>query len=148
MNAEQRQPPGFWIGLALGLPLIAVGMIGALDNASRVHPAELGRWVIGSAIVHDGLVLPFVLLVGYFARRVTPVVAWPAVRWALATSGVIAVVAWPFVRGYGRRSSNPSLLPRDYTLGTWVAVAAVWLVAALWAALAWRGRSTVGADQS
>jgi hypothetical protein len=116
-----RQPRGFWIGLALGLPLMAVGLVGAFDNAARTHPAELGRGVV--------------------ARRVTPAAAWPAVRWALATSGVVALVAWPFVRGYGRRPANPSLLPRDYALGTWVALAAVWVVAAIWASVAWRRSS-------
>ena len=144
MSTDARQPRGFWIGLVLGAPLMAVGVIGALDNSARAHPAELGRWIVGSAIVHDALVLPLVLVVGLVARRFTPPVAWPAVRWALATTGVIAVVAWPFVRGYGRRAANPSLLPRDYTMGTWAAVALVWLAAGLWAVVAWRRARSEG----
>ncbi|MGK2950594.1 MAG: hypothetical protein ACSLFP_18620 [Acidimicrobiales bacterium] len=133
-----RQPRGFWVGLALGVPVMAVGVVGALDNAGRAHPGELARWVVGSALVHDAVVLPVVLALGWVAHRTTPAPAWPAVRWALATTGVIALVAWPFVRGYGRRAANPSLLPRDYALGTVAAVAAVWAVAAAWAWLGWR----------
>lgn len=121
--------PGLWIGLALGLPIIGWGIRGVLSEGARTHPAELGRWIVGSTVVHDAVVLPVVLLVAVTARRLVPVSAWPAVRWALATTGVLALVSWPFVRGYGRRSSNPSLLPRNYTAGTLVAVAAVWIVA-------------------
>jgi hypothetical protein len=143
VTAPERQPRGFWVGLALGVPIMAVGVVGALDNAERTHPAELARWVVGGALVHDALVLPIVLLVGWGARRLTPPVAWPAVRWALATSAVVALVAWPFVRGYGRRASNPSLLPRDYASGTLLAVAAVWAVAIAWAVVAARrGRAS------
>lgn len=138
MSDHVRPPRGFWVGLALGAPIMAVGVVGALDNAARTHPAELARWVVGGALVHDLVVLPLVALVGWTARRVTPVVAWPAVRWALATSAVIAVVAWPFVRGYGRRAANPSLLPRDYALGTALAVLTVWVAALVWVLVARR----------
>ena len=46
-----------------------------------------------------------------------------------ATSAVLAVVAWPFVRGYGRQPGNPSLLPRNYAAGLVVYLAAIWTVA-------------------
>ncbi len=129
--------PGRWIGLALGAPVIAWGIRGVLMESARTHPAELARWLVGSAVVHDAVVLPIVASVAVLARRVVSDRAWPAVRWALATSGVVAIVSWPFVRGYGRRASNPSLLPRDYGTGVAVALAAVWLVCG---AVCWRAR--------
>jgi hypothetical protein len=95
---------------------------------------------VGSAVFHDELILPVVLLVAVGARRLVPARTWPFVRWALATTGVLALVSWPFVRGYGRRSSNPSLLPRDYTAGVLVAVMLVWLVAGVAALVQVRGR--------
>jgi hypothetical protein len=132
--------PGLWIGLALGLPIIGWGIRGALSEEARTHPAELGRWIVGSAVVHDALILPVVLLVAVGARRLVPARTWAFVRWALATTGVLALVSWPFVRGYGRRSSNASLLPRDYTAGVLVAVMLVWLVAGVAALVQVRGR--------
>lgn len=134
--------PGLWIGLALGVPIMAWGVRGILENATRTHPAELARWVVGSAVAHDALVLPSVVTVAVVARRVTPARLWPAVRWALATTGVVALVSWPFVRGYGRSAGNPSLLPRDYATGVAVALVLVWLVVAVVAArAAVRGRA-------
>lgn len=135
-RSARREPtgPGLWIGLALGVPCIAWGIRGVLAESARTHPAELGRWIVGSAVVHDALLLPVVLGVGVLARRFVPTVAWPAVRWALATTGVVLLVSWPFVRGYGRRPSNPSLLPRAYGTGVLVTLALVWVVAL---AVAW-----------
>jgi hypothetical protein len=57
------------------------------------------------------------------------------VRAALLTTAVLVAVGWPFVRGYGRSPSIPSLLPRNYATGLAAAVAVVWLIAAAWAAL-------------
>jgi hypothetical protein len=121
---------GLVAGLVLGLPLVAVGLRGALVNADRTHPAELAAWVVGSAVVHDVVVVPAVVAVGWLGRRVVPAPAWPAVRAGLAAAGVLAVVAWPFVRGYGRDPANPSLLPRDYGAGLAAGLAAIALATA------------------
>lgn len=137
--------PGRWIGLALGVPLIAWGVRGIVMDAARTHPAELGRWLVGSAVVHDAVLLPVVLGIAVATRRLASDRVWPLVRWALSTTGVVLLVSWPFVRGYGQRSSNPSLLPRDYATGVVVAIAAVWLVTG---AVAWfwrRGHTAGGA---
>ena len=133
---HERSETGLWIGLALGVPLMAWGMRGIVLDSGQTHPAELARWIVGSAAVHDALVLPVVSTVAVVARRLAPPSSWPVVRWALATTAILAIVAWPFVRGYGRRPDNPSLLPRNYAGGTMAVLAGVWLVAlalAVWA---------------
>ena len=117
---------GRWIGLALGTPVMAWGVQGALGDAGDAHPGELARWILGSALVHDLLLLPAALVVGVAARRVLPEVAWPAVRWAMFTTAVLVMVSWPFVRGYGRLADNPSVLPRDYRAGLVLALLVVW----------------------
>lgn len=127
---------GLLIGLALGLPVLAYGVWGVLVDADRTHPAELARWVVGSAVATDLLVVPAVIAIGAAARRVTPRPWWPTVRAALMVTGSLVLVAWPFVRGYGDDPANPSLLPRDYPAGLAIAVAVVWAVAA--SHLAWR----------
>lgn len=137
VTGHDHTGPGRWIGLAVGAPIIAWGIRGILMESARTHPGEIARWIVGSALVHDAVLLPVVVSVAVVARRFVPDQAWPAVRWALATSGVVALVSWPFVRGYGRRAGNPSLLPRDYGAGVAIAIAGVWL---LTAALCWRAQ--------
>jgi hypothetical protein len=126
---------GLLAGLALGLPVIAYGLWGVLIDADRTHPAELARWVVGSAVATDLLVVPAVIAIGAAARRLTPRPWWPTVRTALMVTGSLALVAWPFVRGYGDDPANASLLPRNYAAGLAMAVAVVWALAA--ARLAW-----------
>jgi hypothetical protein len=137
---ETTSRRGLLVGLALGLPVISYGLWGVLVDADRTHPAELARWVVGSAAAVDLLVVPAVIAIGAVARRVTPRPWWPTIRAALVVTGSLALVAWPFVRGYGDDPANPSLLPRDYPAGLASAVVVVWVLAA--ARLAWRWAAT------
>lgn len=132
---------GQLIGLALGLPVLAYGVRGVLVDARRTHPFELGRWIVGSAIVHDALVVPIVLAVSFVVTRLVPPWARPPLLWALATSTILTVYAWPFVRGYGHNPSVPSLLARNYASGLLAYLAVVAAVAVAWAIV--RRRSTV-----
>ncbi|MFN8051986.1 MAG: hypothetical protein U0Q22_11140 [Acidimicrobiales bacterium] len=137
MNRDAR--PAI-LGALVGVPMLAYGVWGVLADADRTHPFELARWVIGADLAHDLLLAPFVVAIGWCIGRVLPPFARSPVRWAAATSGVLALIAWPFVRGYGRNESVPSLLDRNYARGLLVYVGAVWLAAAAWAAL--RARAT------
>jgi hypothetical protein len=134
---------GLIVGLVLGVPVIAYGVRGVFVDATDTHPAELARWIVGAAVVNDLILLPLAGAAAWVLRRFTPTSAWPVVRAGALTVGVLALVAWPFVRGYGDDPGNPSRLPRDYGLGLAVAVA---IVAALTTALAaWRVRRARGA---
>jgi hypothetical protein len=133
-------PRGLLVGLAAGAPVMAYGVWGAVGEAGRVHPPELARWIVGAAVVHDLVVVPVVLAVAWSARRVVPEPAWRAVRSGLVVSGTLALVAWPFVRGYGRSAGNPSLFPRDYAAGLLAALAVVWAVVAVAVVAAHRRR--------
>lgn len=133
----------FWIGMVLGVPIIAFGIRGAIVNTRDARAGELGRWLVGSALVHDAVILPIVLMVGAAGRRWAPGWAWPAVGWGLMTTGVVLVVSRPFVAGYGYNPANPSALSRNYGLGVGAALAAVWTATAVWALLTRRrARST------
>jgi hypothetical protein len=116
---------GTWIGLGLGVSIIAFGLAGAVRSTQRLELLDLLRWMAGAAVVHDLVVVPAALLAGTVLRRVVPSWAWPTVRWALVTAAVLALLAWPFVREYGGRASVPSHLPRDYSAGLLAYVGAV-----------------------
>ena len=130
--SEPSSRLGFAIGLLVGVPMLAVGVIGVLDNAPSTHPAELARWVLGAALVHDLVVLPIVAVASTLVWRALPTRVRMPVGWALATTAVVAVVSSPFVRGYGLRPGNESLLPRDHGSATLAALAVVWVTAGIW----------------
>ena len=119
---------------------MAYGVRGVLVDAADTHPAELARWIVGAALVHDAVLIPLVALVAWALRRVTPARWWPAVRAGAVTTGVLALVAWPLVLGYGRDPGNPSLFPRNYGLGLAVTLAVVWLAVAATCGARWLRR--------
>jgi hypothetical protein len=127
---------GLVVGLVLGVPIMLFGIRGAVIDAHDTHPAELGRWLIGVAVVHDLVVLPMVGALAWAVRRAVPAVAWPAARAGAIAAGTLVVVSWPFARGYGASAGNPSLLSRDYVVGPLLAVAAIVAVTAVAAVVA------------
>ena len=126
---------GLVVGLAVGVLVMAYGVRGVLVDAADTHPAELARWIVGGALVHDLVLIPLVAAVAWGLRRLLPGRWWGPVRAGLVVTGTLCLVAVPFVAGLGRDPGNPSLLPRDYAAGLVAAVAAVWLAAAGLAAL-------------
>lgn len=118
--------------IVLGIATAAYGIWGAIDNGGRTHPLELTGWVVGADLAHDLLLAPVVAAVSWLVARTVPTTAQHPIRWALATSGVLALIAWPFVRGYGRNASVPSLLDRNYGRGLIVYLAVVWFAAGIW----------------
>jgi F0F1-type ATP synthase membrane subunit c/vacuolar-type H+-ATPase subunit K len=119
----------FWIATAVGWAIIVGAVAGAVADRRDAQPQELGRWVVGAALVHDLLWLPLVALAGVALSRVARGRLPRAIAWAIATSAVLVVVAWPFIRGYGRQRGNPSLLPRNYAAGVAAYLVAIWIVA-------------------
>jgi hypothetical protein len=128
--------PLFWLSAGAGGVIIVFGVHSALAASHRTRPAVLARWIVGAAIVHD---LGWIAVVGVasLATRWVPATLRPPLRWAVATSAILTLVAWPFVRGYGRNPGNPSLLPRSYAAGLLAYLAVIWALAAGWAVLAW-----------
>jgi len=120
----------FWVTTAIGWAVMAAAVIGALGDRRDAQPTVLARWLVAGAVLHDLLWLPVVALVGAGLARIARGSRVPAaVRWAIATSAVLALIAWPFVRGYGRNRGNPSLLPRNYAHGLVAYLALTWLLA-------------------
>ncbi len=127
---------GFWLSATAGWALIVIGVRGMLANSVDTRPADLARFVVIGALVHDLVVAPVVLAVGTAVARTVRGSARTALQVALFLTAVTALYAYPLVRGFGRASRNPSSLPHDYAANLTMVLGAVWAVAA--AALLWR----------
>ncbi|MGH9182172.1 MAG: hypothetical protein ACRDY5_10715, partial [Acidimicrobiales bacterium] len=130
---SQARPGGpvFWAGAVVGWGIIAAGLVGLFAESARTRPPDAARFVLGAALVHDLLVAPLVIALGLLVNRLAPRRSRPVVQGALIVSGAVALFSVPFVRGYGRQPTNPSVLPGNYAAGLATVLALVWGAAAL-----------------
>lgn len=119
----------FWAAVALGWSLIAFAAAGIAGDARDVPPTAFLRSTLGILALHDLLFAPLVLLVARSARRLRAPVRTAVARFAIV-GGSLALFSVPFVAGWGRLATNPSVLPRDYTRGLFLALAGAALIAA------------------
>lgn len=112
---------------ALGGGLMAHGGWLLLERTREDTVPQLVVWLAGAVVLHDGLLVPLVLLCGWALHTLAPPWAWGVLRGGLVVAGLWTLLALPVLARPGR-PANPSVLPLDY-LHNWawglVAVAAV-----------------------
>jgi hypothetical protein len=123
--ARRHGGPAFWAALALGWLVIAWAIRGVWRQRGGTVPREFARWFVGLGLLHDLVVLPIVLSVGWLTGRLPIAVRRPA-QAGLATTAVMTAFAWPLLRGYSRRASNRTVLPLDYTRSYVIVLSLVW----------------------
>lgn len=120
----------FWLSAAAGWALIAIGLRGVFEHTIDTRPADLARFVVGGALVHDLVVAPVVLLLALVVSRAVPRRARPVVQAALVITAAVTLFSYPLVRMYGRATHNPTSLPRDYAHNLLLVLGLVWAAAA------------------
>ena len=144
MNERESAAPSgvaFWLCAAVGLAIVGFGVGGLL---TQLDGRALTSWLKvfgGGLLVHDAIFAPLVVLGSVLLVRVVPASVRAPVQGALIVSGALVAISVPVVGGYGRLANNPSLLPSDaYGVRLVLALAVVWLVAAVVAVLGRRFR--------
>jgi hypothetical protein len=127
-----------WLFLLPGLAAVGYGVRGLLTAGSQVPLDSWLTWFVGSALLNDLVLAPLWIGLGWLSARLLPRAARPAVVVGAAVSGVLALVALPFVLGKGRDPANSSFLPRDYGVTLLVLVLVVWALTAVAAVVAVR----------
>jgi hypothetical protein len=122
--------PAFWLAFGFGWLVIAWAVRGLWRQRGGTVPRGFARWFLGAGLVHDLVWLPIVVVAGVATRRLPAGTRWP-VQAGLATTAVLTVFSWPLLRGYSRRSSNPTVLPLQYGTAFATVLAVVWCAVAL-----------------
>ncbi|MEV5609068.1 hypothetical protein [Streptomyces sp. NPDC052225] len=110
-----------WALGAVGVGVAAIGVSELWSGTRAGTPAEVAVWLVGAVVVHDGLLVPFVMAVGLLIGGGR---ARGALRAGLITAGCLILVAVPVVLRPGR-PRNPSVLPLDYPLDLGLLLAGV-----------------------
>ncbi|MEV7521968.1 hypothetical protein [Streptomyces sp. NPDC091371] len=119
-----------WSLGAAGLLLIGIG---GWQLSRLPAPGDVGVWLVGALVLHDGLIAPLVLAVGLL------IAAGPArgvLRGALVTGGSLLLITLPLLVRPGA-PANPSALPLPYARNLLLVLGAVAVVAAAAVLLGW-----------
>jgi hypothetical protein len=128
--------PGLLLRIAAGVAGVVMFVVAARYAAMRsidVRPALWVRWWVTAAVIHDVVVAPAAIAVGWLVVRFSPRSVKAPLQAGLVVSAVLVAVSWPALRGYGRIPSNPTYLPRQYGTGLALSLLLVWLGCAGWA---------------
>jgi hypothetical protein len=121
--------------LVPGLAAVAYGAYGLWTSLSATALQSWAVWMVGGALLHDLVVAPIWIGLGWLAARFLPRPARGPVVVGAAVSASVALVALPFVLGYGGDEGDTSFLPRDYGVTLLVVVGVVLAITAVWAAI-------------
>lgn len=122
------------VAAVAGVAMFLVAARYALVRSIDVRPAIWVRWMVTGAVVHDVVVAPLAVGVGWLVVRIVPRTLKAPVQAGLILTAIVVAVSWPALRGYGRIASNPTYLPRDYATGLALTLALVWIACGAWAA--------------
>ena len=137
-----RRSPWFWPLAIAGWAMMAYAIRGIFMHGVDTRPSKLFTLLIGVDLVHDLLLAPVVLAVGFLVTRLVPARIRPPVTAALFVSGVVVLYSYPLVRGYGRLAEfNSSRLPNNYARGLLIVLAVIWAVTAVVVAVRLRRRA-------
>jgi hypothetical protein len=134
---DEHPGPGFWIGLALGTPVMVYGAYELVQQAGWPRSFAVARWLGAGLLLHDLVLVPIVLALVWTVGRVVPPWLCTPVRAGILGSALIVAVGFPALRGYGDRPDNPTVHPLDYGSAVLTALAILWGVVAVWATVAW-----------
>jgi hypothetical protein len=134
---------GFWIGLALGTPVMLYGASELVQQAGWPRTFEVATWLGGGLLVHDLVLAPIVLVVVWALGRITRPPLRAPLRVGVLGSGLIVAVAWPALRGYGDRPDNATVHPLDYGSAVLTALALLWGAVGAWCVVAFLRRRPV-----
>ncbi|MEV8327292.1 hypothetical protein [Kitasatospora sp. NPDC056731] len=100
-----------------GLALIGFGLSGLLTDSYLTDPLDVAVWAVGGVLLHDGLWVPLLCLVGARLAR-----DW-ALRGWLIVAAAVSAIGLPAVLRDGENHGNSSVLPLPY-LRNWLLVLA------------------------
>lgn len=96
-------------------------------------------WLGGGVVLHDGLLAPIVVAVGFGASRLLPGHLRSATATAFLIWGTLTIAFLPTLSGQGGKAGNATILGKPYVL-TWIIMTLVFVAYAVGSALLRRRR--------
>ena len=131
LGADEVGGARFWVFAAVGLAIVAFGLIGLLNDPRAGSLANWATFLIGGLVLHDGIFAPLVVGASLIAWWILPRRARPAFLATAIVAGIVVLLSIPVIGRWGELPGNPSLLPRNYTAGLAVALGVIAVIGLL-----------------
>jgi hypothetical protein len=105
------------VRLALGAAGVLLGMFGLFRLVTQIPGSDLvvlALWLIGAVLIHDGILSPIVVGIGWTVTRIAPPRARRYLQAAIVAAAMVTVIAIPMIY---RRDSQPrskAILQQNY----------------------------------
>jgi hypothetical protein len=133
--------------LVIGTAGVLLGLFGVLRLLTEIPLGDLlvlAGWLIGAVVIHDGILSPIIVALGWTIGRLVPPRARRYLQFALIVAGLVTIVAIPLIYREDTQPASEAILQQRYGLNLTVLlgmIAAITLIAyAL--QVAWRGGLT------
>lgn len=114
------------IGIGVvGLFGIVYGSIGILGQPESSHPVALAIWLALAVVLHDGILVPAVLLVGALLARVVPPRGRAYVQGALVAGALVTAYTLPLIYRRGTEPRSKALVVQDYATNLLLVLAVI-----------------------
>ncbi|MGI8667686.1 MAG: hypothetical protein ACR2N4_16950 [Jatrophihabitans sp.] len=110
---------------AVGVAAIGYGAVRILTDAKDTKPLALIKWLIGALLVHDVLIAPVVIGIGWLLARYVPDRARAFVQAGLVTGGLISAIGVLLIWRQGKTSARSLALLQQNYLGNLLLLLAI-----------------------
>lgn len=99
---------------AVGVLAIGYGAYRLLGNPNASHPPKLATWLVGALVLHDFVLTPLVLGVGFVLTRTVAPRARRYLQGAMVTGALVTAITIPMIYRHGTGLPGKTLLERNY----------------------------------
>ncbi len=97
-----------------GIGLALFGSFRLITEVPFRNLVFLALWLVAALIIHDGILSPMVVSLGWLLRRLVPDRARRFLQLALIISGLVTVIAVPMIFLRGSQPAVKAILLRNY----------------------------------
>lgn len=98
----------------VGVAGIAYGAKLILTKPKDTMPVVVAEWIVGAVVIHDAIIAPVVLGIGFLLSRTVPPRARAYLQGGLTAGALITLIALPQIYRKGKTAQGSTLLLRDY----------------------------------
>ncbi len=97
-----------------GIVLAVFGAVGLIAGVPIGALAILALWMIGAVVIHDGIIAPVTVTIGWALTRTIPPRARRYVQAFLIGAGLVTIIAMPLILRRNTQPASKAILQQNY----------------------------------